>query len=70
MAWLIPILTLFGITAIRLIMGLHHGFDTSVSHPGLFLMLPLVWVRLKTPATLLRLNRKLLKAPTAALTSA
>lgn len=143
----IPILTLFGITAIRLTMGLHHGFDEPVSHPGLFvltsaifslqilfgligytlmkqlgyfrdyvkgektdpgtyalvcpgvaffvfgmfwivfglihnglverfspifflLMLPLVWVQLKSLATLLRLNRKLLRVPKAAPTVA
>lgn len=34
----IPILTLFGITIIRLTMGLHHGFDAPVSHPGLFVL--------------------------------
>lgn len=139
----IPILTLFGITAIRLTMGLHHGFHEPVSHPGLFvltsaifslqilfgligytvmkqlgyfrdyvrgekihpgayalvcpgvaffvfgmfwivfglihnglverfspifflLMLPFVWVQLKSLTTLLRLNRKLLRAPKAA----
>lgn len=138
----IPILTLLGIASIRLTMGLHHGFDTPVSHPGLFvltsailsleilfgllgytvmqrmgyfrnylrgekthpgayslvcprvaffvfgmfwivfglvhnglverasplfflLMLPLVWVQLKSLATLLRLNRKLVRAPAA-----
>jgi hypothetical protein len=34
----IPILTLFGIAAIRLTMGLHHGFEAPVSHPGLFVL--------------------------------
>jgi hypothetical protein len=33
---LIPILTLFGITFIRLTMGLHHGFEEDLSKPGLF----------------------------------
>lgn len=142
----IPILTLFGIAAVRLTMGLHHGFHEPVSRPGLFvltsailsleilfgligyavmkrlgyfrdylrgeknhpgafalvcpgvaffvfgmfwivfglvqnglverfglvfflLMLPLAWVQLKTLATLLRLNRKLLSAPPVALTA-
>ena len=35
---LIPILTLSGITIIRLIMGLHHGFDTGLSYPVLFVL--------------------------------
>ena len=35
---LIPILTLSGITMIRLIMGLHHGFDSGVSDPMLFVL--------------------------------
>ena len=33
---LIPILTLFGISGIRIIMGLHHGFEQPLSRPGLF----------------------------------
>jgi hypothetical protein len=33
---LIPILTLFGISSIRIIMGLHHGFEQPLSKPGLF----------------------------------
>jgi hypothetical protein len=33
---LLPILTLFGISGIRIIMGLHHGFDEPLSRPGLF----------------------------------
>ncbi|MET0068240.1 MAG: hypothetical protein ABW076_17995 [Candidatus Thiodiazotropha sp.] len=33
---LIPILTLFGISSIRIIMGLHHGFEEPLSKPGLF----------------------------------
>jgi hypothetical protein len=33
---LIPILTLFGISSIRIIMGLHHGFEQPLSRPGLF----------------------------------
>jgi hypothetical protein len=32
----IPILTLFGISGIRIIMGLHHGFEAPLSQPGLF----------------------------------
>jgi len=35
---MIPVLTLFGITVIRLTMGLHHGFDEPVSQPGLFVL--------------------------------
>ncbi len=35
---MIPILTLTGITIIRLTMGLHHGFDTDLSNPGLFVL--------------------------------
>jgi hypothetical protein len=33
---LIPILTLFGISGIRITMGLHHGFEEPLSLPGLF----------------------------------
>lgn len=33
---MIPILTLVGITFIRLTMGLHHGFNQELSQPGLF----------------------------------
>ncbi|MEJ2611522.1 MAG: hypothetical protein P8179_15920 [Candidatus Thiodiazotropha sp.] len=33
---LLPILTLFGISGIRIIMGLHHGFEAPLSRPGLF----------------------------------
>ncbi|MCG8488311.1 MAG: hypothetical protein MI756_12645 [Chromatiales bacterium] len=33
---LIPILTLIGISGIRIIMGLHHGFAEPLSKPGLF----------------------------------
>jgi hypothetical protein len=33
---LLPILTLFGISGIRIIMGLHHGFEEPLSKPGLF----------------------------------
>jgi hypothetical protein len=39
---LIPILTLSGITIIRLIMGLHHGFETDVSYPALFVLTAVV----------------------------
>lgn len=35
---LIPILTLFGITIIRLTMGLHHGFEAHLSKPSLFVL--------------------------------
>jgi hypothetical protein len=35
---LLPILTLFGISGIRIIMGLHHGFDAPLSRPGLFII--------------------------------
>ncbi len=35
---MIPILTLFGITAIRILMALHHGFDAGVSMPGFFVL--------------------------------
>lgn len=35
---MIPILTLFGITLIRLTMGLHHGFEADLSQPGLFVL--------------------------------
>ncbi|MES9832463.1 MAG: hypothetical protein ABW139_09485 [Candidatus Thiodiazotropha sp. DIVDIV] len=34
---LLPIFTLFGISTIRIIMGLHHGFEAPLSHPGLFI---------------------------------
>jgi hypothetical protein len=33
---MIPILTLFGISGIRILMGLHHGFEAPLSRPGLF----------------------------------
>ncbi|MES9941946.1 MAG: hypothetical protein ABW104_10915 [Candidatus Thiodiazotropha sp. 6PLUC2] len=33
---LLPILTLIGISTIRIIMGLHHGLDAPLSHPALF----------------------------------
>lgn len=39
---LIPILTLSGITIIRLVMGLHHGFDAEISYPGLFVLTAVV----------------------------
>ena len=35
---MIPILTLGGITIIRLTMGLHHGFEGTLSEPGLFVI--------------------------------
>ena len=35
---MIPILTLVGITLIRLTMGLHHGFHANLSNPDLFVM--------------------------------
>ena len=35
---MIPILTLGGITMIRMIMGLHHGFETDLSKPSLFVL--------------------------------
>lgn len=35
---MIPILTLGGITIIRLTMGLHHGFETDLSKPGFFIL--------------------------------
>ncbi len=34
----IPVLTLLGITFIRLSFGLHHGFDQALSTPGLFVL--------------------------------
>ena len=34
----IPVLTLLGITFIRLTFGLHHGFETEMSTPGLFVL--------------------------------
>jgi hypothetical protein len=39
---LIPILTLFGISGIRIIMGLHHGFEQPLSRPGLFVFTSVV----------------------------
>ena len=39
---LIPILTLFGISGIRIIMGLHHGFEEPLSRPGLFVFTSVV----------------------------
>ncbi|MFP4063124.1 MAG: TsoY family (seleno)protein [Halochromatium sp.] len=39
---LIPILTLSGITLVRLIMGLHHGFDLEVPKPALFVLTSVV----------------------------
>jgi hypothetical protein len=39
---LIPILTLFGISGIRIIMGLHHGFEAPLSRPGLFIFTSVV----------------------------
>ena len=39
---MIPILTLMGITMVRLTMGLHHGFDSSVSKPGFFVLTSIV----------------------------
>jgi hypothetical protein len=35
---MIPILTLVGITIIRLTMGLHHGFEMDISNPNLFIL--------------------------------
>jgi len=35
---MIPILTLIGITVIRLIMGLHHGFEEVLSNPSFFII--------------------------------
>lgn len=35
---MIPILTLAGITVIRVTMGLHHGFEEHLSRPGLFVL--------------------------------
>jgi hypothetical protein len=39
---LIPILTLFGISMIRITMGLHHGFEQPLSRPGLFVFTSVV----------------------------
>ena len=39
---MIPILTLMGITIIRLTMGLHHGFDTNLSKPSFFILTSIV----------------------------
>jgi hypothetical protein len=39
---LIPILTLSGITLVRLLMGLHHGFDLPVPKPALFVLTSIV----------------------------
>ena len=39
---MIPILTLFGITIIRLTMGLHHGFENTLSKPGLFVLTSII----------------------------
>lgn len=38
----IPILTLFGITMVRLTMGLHHGFEEPLSKPGLFVLTSII----------------------------
>lgn len=35
---MIPILTLMGITLVRLTMGLHHGFENPLNKPGLFIL--------------------------------
>ncbi len=35
---MIPILTLIGITVIRLTMGLHHGFEEALSNPSFFII--------------------------------
>jgi xanthosine utilization system XapX-like protein len=40
---LIPILTLFGISVIRITMGLHHGFEAPLSRPGLFVFTSVVF---------------------------
>jgi hypothetical protein len=40
---LIPILTLFGISVIRITMGLHHGFEAPLSKPGLFVFTSVVF---------------------------
>ena len=39
---LIPILTLMGITIIRLTMGLHHGFEETLSKPSFFIITSVV----------------------------
>ena len=39
---MIPILTLIGITIIRLTMGLHHGFDEALSKPSFFIITSVV----------------------------
>lgn len=39
---LIPILTLSGITLVRMIMGLHHGFDLALSKPTLFVLTSII----------------------------
>ncbi|WP_462321200.1 TsoY family (seleno)protein [Halochromatium sp.] len=39
---LIPILTLSGITLVRLIMGLQHGFDLTVPKPALFVLTSII----------------------------
>jgi hypothetical protein len=39
---LIPILTLSGITLVRMIMGLKHGFDLAVSEPTLFVLTSII----------------------------
>lgn len=39
---MIPILTLGGITMIRLTMGLHHGFEETLSTPGLFVITSII----------------------------
>ncbi|MCK5895380.1 MAG: hypothetical protein KAG20_01175 [Cocleimonas sp.] len=36
---MIPILTLIGITIFRLTMGLHHGFETTLSTPSFFILM-------------------------------
>jgi hypothetical protein len=39
---MIPILTLVGITIFRLTMGLHHGFETSLSKPSFFILMSII----------------------------
>ncbi|MCK5903044.1 MAG: hypothetical protein KAG28_07830 [Cocleimonas sp.] len=39
---MIPILTLMGITVIRLTMGLHHGFDEPLSKPSFFVITSMI----------------------------
>lgn len=39
---IIPIFTLLGITFIRLTFGLHHGFETPLSQPGLFVLTAII----------------------------